>query len=175
MWRFLKYKLGLGGRSRGPRFVIHRDYQVDLAVPQYDSRRPFRILSYLEKHRLLRPGMLQRPRPVSIRQMHLVHDPAYLHTLEEPGALDSILGLPLGVELQDRFLTFQRTMCGGTLRAAHLALKHGDVAVNLGGGLHHAYADHGSGFCLFNDVALAVDTMRRHGFSEPAHRFVSAL
>jgi len=166
MWTFLKNKLGWGRRGPGPRLVIHRDYQVGLVVPQYDARRPFRIISYLEKQGLLRRGMLHRPRPVSIRQLAHVHSPDYLRSLEAPGALESILGLTVSQELQDNFLVFQRTMCGGTLRAAHMALSHRDLAVNLGGGLHHAYPDRGSGFCVFNDIALAVNTMRRHGFED---------
>jgi acetoin utilization deacetylase AcuC-like enzyme len=45
-------------------------------------------------------------------------------------------------------------MCGGTLLAGRLALEHG-CAAHLGGGFHHAFASHGEGFCLLNDVAVA--------------------
>ena len=49
--------------------------------------------------------------------------------------------------------------CGGTLLTARSALEDG-VAVHLGGGFHHAYAGHGEGFCLYNDVAVAVRALR---------------
>ena len=51
-------------------------------------------------------------------------------------------------------------MTGGTSLTAELALAHG-VAVHLGGGLHHAFPDHGEGFCLFNDVAVAIRRLQR--------------
>jgi acetoin utilization deacetylase AcuC-like enzyme len=58
-----------------------------------------------------------------------------------------------------------RLMTGGTLVAARAALEpsSGAVAGNIGGGFHHAFDDHGEGFCLFNDVALAIRLLQRDG------------
>ena len=67
------------------------------------------------------------------------------------------------VEL-DRLLEVQRRMVGGTNLATRLALDLEGIAVNLGGGFHHAWADHGGGFCIFNDVAVAIAAARYHGF-----------
>jgi len=94
----------------GPRFVIHKRYQVDIPLSQYDSKRPFRILSYLENRKLLKKGMLRRPRPVSLKRLALVHGTEYMHTLEKPGAMESVLGISLDQKSQDRFLCFQRIM-----------------------------------------------------------------
>jgi acetoin utilization deacetylase AcuC-like enzyme len=55
-----------------------------------------------------------------------------------------------------------RLCCGGTLLAARTALERG-ACPHLGGGFHHAFADHGEGFCLFNDVAVAVATLLASG------------
>jgi acetoin utilization deacetylase AcuC-like enzyme len=68
------------------------------------------------------------------------------------------LELPWIPALVDGF----RLMCGGTCQAAELALDAG-LAVHLGGGLHHAFPDHGEGFCLFNDVAVAIRRLQRDG------------
>ena len=163
----MKDLLTSGGRPSGPRFVIHKRYQLDTPFTEYDSRRPFRILSYLRKRHLLRRGMLLQPRPVSLSRLKRVHDPEYIRSLENPGALEPILGMPLDLKSQDRFLCVQRMMCGGTLKAAHNALKRGNVAVNLGGGLHHAGPGTGSGFCVFNDVAVAVAFLRDQGHEFP--------
>jgi len=151
----------------GPRFIIHKRFQVDIPLPLYDQKRPFRILSYLQSRKLLKKGMLQRPRPVSLKRLALVHGADYLHALEKPGAMESVLGITLDQKSQDRFLSFQRMMCGGTVKAASLALKRGEVAVNLGGGFHHAMAHKGSGFCVFNDIAVAVASLREKGHKFP--------
>ncbi len=150
---------------RGPRFVIHKRYLLDLPFRQYDARRPFRILAYLERRKLLRRGFLRRPRPASLRRLQKIHDADYLRSLEAPGALESIVGFPLDLSDQDKFLCFQRLMCGGTVDAMRNAAAHRGVAVNLGGGFHHAAPGAGSGFCVFNDVALAIRLLRERGFN----------
>ncbi len=159
--------LGLGGNPPGPRFIISRDYQIRIPFPQYDPRRPFRILNYLETRGLLKPGMLRRPRPVSLKRLQEVHDPAYVQSLQDPAAMESVLGFRLDAQAQDKFLTFQRLMCGGTLKAARNALKRQGIAVNLGGGMHHAARASGSGFCVFNDMALAIHHVRELGHEFP--------
>jgi acetoin utilization deacetylase AcuC-like enzyme len=161
------HKLGLAADPAGPRFIISRDYQIRIPFPQYDSRRPFLIVNYLEGRRLLRRGMLRRPRPVSVRRLLCVHDADYVNSLQDPQAMESILGYRLDAARQDEFLAFQRLVCGGTLLAARLALRHRSVAVNLGGGLHHAARATGSGFCIFNDVALAISHVRELGCDFP--------
>ncbi len=167
MFRRLRHWLDRKLERPGPRFVIHDGYRASVPVGPYDPDRPMRIVAYLQRKGLLGRGMLRRPRPASLRRLGLVHDPAYLHALAEPGGLLPILGLPVDGEAQDRFLAVQRLMCGGTLRALHHAMLNGTTAVNLGGGFHHAYRDRGSGFCAFNDVAVAVASLRRRGFAEP--------
>ncbi len=167
MWNRLKSLLTGADPRSGVRFIIHKRYQVDIPFPQYDAGRPFRILHYLRTRGLLKRGMLIRPRPVSLARLQLVHHNEYLKALGEPEALKPILGITLDGRTQDRFLCFQRLMCGGTLRAARSALHRGTVMVNMGGGFHHAAADHGSGFCAFNDVAVAIASVRQQGFVEP--------
>ena len=171
MFTFFKKILSglLGGPNGppGPRFVVHKRYQLNTPFPQYDGRRPFRILAYLEMRGLLRKGMLRRPRPATIAQLELAHDRDYLRSMEAPGALRPILAMDLEPKDQDRFLCFQRIVCGGTLRAARIAERRQDLAVNLGGGFHHAARRHGAGFCVFNDVAIAIKALRAKGRDYP--------
>ncbi len=156
-----------GHRYDGPCFVFHPAYAAeDLAGP-YDLHRPHRILHYLQQERLLRPGALHRPRPASLDRLRLVHTRAYLESLEAPDALTPIVGEALRPELHDAFLAGSRAMVGGTLRATKLALRRGVVAVNLGGGFHHAFADRGHGFSCFHDVAVAIRTWRARGYQAP--------
>lgn len=68
------------------------------------------------------------------------------------------LGLPWSTALVGR----SRVSVGGTLAAARAALADG-IAANLGGGTHHAFADHGEGFCVLNDIAVAIRVLRAEG------------
>ena len=65
------------------------------------------------------------------------------------------IGFPWSTALVER----SYRAVGGTLAAAHFALEHG-VAMNLAGGTHHAFPDHGEGFCVFNDVAVAIRALQ---------------
>jgi acetoin utilization deacetylase AcuC-like enzyme len=84
----------------------------------------------------------------------LVHTEDYVRRFVR-GALGDAevrtLGFPWSPELVER----SRRAVGGTVAAARHALTHG-IAMNLAGGTHHAFADHGEGFCVFNDVAIAI-------------------
>ncbi|MEP6883501.1 MAG: histone deacetylase [Gammaproteobacteria bacterium] len=102
----------------------------------------------------LAPGDLLQPEPLGVATLSLVHTPEYLAKLSSAGlsAMEQRrLGLPWSEALWQRSLLAS----AGTLLAAREALKQG-LAANLAGGTHHAFADHGEGFCLLNDVALAI-------------------
>jgi acetoin utilization deacetylase AcuC-like enzyme len=150
-----------------PRFVFHRDYVGEQATGPYDLMRPYRILHYLREQALLHRGSLHRPRTASLKRLRLVHTRHYLESLERPDALEPILGFAVPPDLQDAFLAGSRMMVGGTIRATKLALRHGGVVANLGGGFHHAFVDRGHGFSCFNDVAIAVRSFRERGFTAP--------
>lgn len=68
------------------------------------------------------------------------------------------IGLPWSEELVER----SRRAVGGTIAAARHALVHG-IAMNLAGGTHHAFAGHGEGFCVYNDIAVAIRVLQRDG------------
>lgn len=99
--------------------------------------------------------------PASWEDLLLVHTPGWLDRLRGFSlSLQDIarLELPATPDTVEGF----RLMCGGTTEAARSALADG-LAVTLGGGLHHAFADHGEGFCMFNDVAVAIRVLQRDG------------
>ena len=101
------------------------------------------------------------PQAASWDQLALVHTGAYLEkvrTLNLSPAEIFALELPLTEPIVEGF----RRMTGGTVTAARLALADG-IAAHIGGGFHHAFANHGEGFCLFNDVAVAIQVLRGEG------------
>jgi len=150
---------------------------LDLIVPQgqahlpgrlLDPFRASRILAFLDDEGLLRRRRLHRARPATPVQLRRVHDDAYLESLERPGALVRAVGMRLPDRSEQRVLETQRSMVGGTVLAARRAAAGTALAVNLGGGLHHARRDRGAGFCLYNDVAVAIAHLRdRRRFAGP--------
>lgn len=128
---------------------------------------PFPMDKFPALHRiLLEEGLVRErdvlePEPAGWADLSLVHTPEYLARLERgelgPQA-ERRMGLPWSPELVER----SRVAVQGTVEAARLALRDG-LAANLAGGTHHAFADRGEGFCVLNDVAVAVRVLGREG------------
>jgi acetoin utilization deacetylase AcuC-like enzyme len=114
---------------------------------------------------LVSPEDLREPHAATDEEITRVHAPAYLDRVVK-GTLSEAevrrIGFPWSAAMVER----SRRSSGATIEACRAALDEG-VAVNLAGGTHHAFADHGEGFCPFNDVAVAARLMqaewhRRH-------------
>jgi acetoin utilization deacetylase AcuC-like enzyme len=109
----------------------------------------------------LRPGELTEPDPANLSEVQLVHTEDYVSRLVN-GTLTPKeirrLGLPWSKSLVRR--SFYAV--GGTIAAALKCLEDGYCS-NLAGGTHHSFADRGEGFCVFNDVAIAIRTLRTKG------------
>src|SRR6202030_3219090 len=115
---------------------------------------------------ILAAGDILEPEPIDAPTLELVHTREYLAKLASSGlsvAEQRRLGLPWSEALWQR----SRLASAGTLLAARMALTDG-LAGNLAGGTHHAFADHGEGFCVLNDVAVAVTKLRVEGAIERA-------
>jgi acetoin utilization deacetylase AcuC-like enzyme len=119
----------------------------------------------LSKYRLLREavereglGEVRHAGPAPWSQLEAVHDPAYLRSLRA-GTLDRRAQLALGLPWSPELVERARRSVQGTIEAAGDALAHG-IGMNLGGGTHHAGRDQARGYCLFNDVAVAVAALR---------------
>jgi len=110
---------------------------------------------------IVAPEALREPARATRDALLLVHTAGYVDRFLD-GSLTAVelrrLGLPWSPALVERSLR----AVGGTCEAASAALDDG-IAMNLAGGTHHAFADHGEGFCVFNDVAVAVRTLQRAG------------
>ena len=105
--------------------------------------------------RVLEPD---RAQAVDVR---LVHTESYVHDIDA-GRLDAVAERRLGFPWSPALVERSYRSVGGTIAASSAALEHG-IAINLSGGTHHAFADHGEGFCVFNDVAIAIRTLQRDG------------
>ncbi|MDX1388683.1 MAG: histone deacetylase, partial [Acidobacteriota bacterium] len=147
--------------------VYSPDYGVALPTSALDVERGKRVLTFLASERLLRRRRLHRPEPASLRFLGRIHPDTYLESLQETEALLPILGFEVDQAGHDALLDAHRSMVGGTALATRLARSRNGVVVNLGGGFHHARADRGQGFCVFNDVAAAIAAERSRGMNDP--------
>jgi acetoin utilization deacetylase AcuC-like enzyme len=104
------------------------------------------------------PSDFLAPQPASDDDILLVHTPGYVHKLET-GTLSlreqAEMEIPFSPELVRAFWL----AAGGSILAAEHALRD-RIAVNIGGGFHHAFPDHGEGFCMIHDVAVAIRCMQ---------------
>jgi acetoin utilization deacetylase AcuC-like enzyme len=92
-------------------------------------------------------------------ELLLAHEASYVDALDR-GTLDTAAMRRIGFPWSEALVERSHRAVGGTIAAARAALEHG-VAMNLAGGTHHAFADHGEGFCVFNDVAVAIRVLQR--------------
>ncbi|MDI6845709.1 MAG: histone deacetylase [Candidatus Saccharicenans sp.] len=129
----------------------------------------------VRKYRLLYEGVIAlgagrgdfiEAKPVSEKDLLLVHTPKYVRKAMS-GNLSSLELQALELPFSPAVLRFFMLMTGGTIQTVEEALRIG-LAVHLGGGFHHAFPDHGEGFCLFNDVAVAIEKAKQEGKIERA-------
>jgi len=147
--------------------VYHPSYETELAVAEHDPRRGARILAFLSSEGLAPARAVRTPEPVPLAVLRRVHVDAYLASVEDPTGLLPILGFTPTTAQRDAYVDFQRIAVGGTLLATRLAVSRRTVVFHLGGGFHHAFSDHGQGFCVFNDVAAAISEERSRGLEGP--------
>ena len=99
------------------------------------------------------------PQPASDQDVLLVHKPEYVQKLKT-GTLSAREELEMEIPYSPELVRAFWLAAGGSISAAEHALKD-RVAVNIGGGFHHAFPDHGEGFCMIHDVAVAIRRMQR--------------
>jgi acetoin utilization deacetylase AcuC-like enzyme len=118
------------------------------------------VAETLQRQHGIPPSAFVAPGPATREQLMRVHTARYLDDLANlrwtPRTLRS--ELPLNKEI----VAMVTLACGGTIRAAELALQEG-TAIHLGGGFHHASAEKAEGFCYLNDLAVAIREMQARG------------
>lgn len=101
------------------------------------------------------------PTAATLTELALVHDATYIEALCS-GLLDAKAMRRIGFPWSEFLISRSLRSVGGTIQTAKLALQHG-LALHLSGGYHHAFAGEGSGFCLFNDLAIAARVLQQQG------------
>jgi acetoin utilization deacetylase AcuC-like enzyme len=141
------------------KLIYSDDYYLPIGTHVFPAEKYRRV-----RDRLLELGVAHFedfvvPQPASDQDILLVHTPQYVEKLKT-GTLspreELELEIPYSLELVRAFWL----AAGGSILAAQHALNDG-IAISIGGGFHHAFPDHGEGFCLIHDVAVAIRRMQR--------------
>ncbi len=102
---------------------------------------------------------LDQAEPATDGELALVHSPAYIQAVQQ-GTLSAAAQREIGFPWSPPMAERARRSVGATIQACRAALGGEGMAANIAGGTHHAYADKGSGFCVFNDAAVATRLMQ---------------
>jgi len=142
-------------------------YHIDIGLHVFPTRKYQLVHARLVEDGVIAQQDVIEPNAAAWDDLALVHTREYLTKIRD-GTLtpDDIaqLELPWSPEMVEGF----RVMVGGTIEAARLAVDHGGIVGHIGGGLHHAFPNHGEGFCPFNDVAVAIRVLQREGVQRTA-------
>jgi acetoin utilization deacetylase AcuC-like enzyme len=165
------------------RGVLHADSKTDdVEINCESTMLPFKLIYsddyYLpigahvfpaEKYRRIRDRLLETgvadasdfvtPQAASDQDVLLVHTPAYVQKLKT-GTLSAREELEMEIPYSPELVRAFWLAAGGSMLAADYALKN-RIAFNIGGGFHHAFPDHGEGFCMIHDVAVAIRRLQR--------------
>jgi histone deacetylase 11 len=146
--------------------IVYRS-EYFAGIHAQNSRQTFDVMKYkrirdqLTKKRLLRPEDILSPEKLTEKDMLLVHEKKYLQSLRDPMVVGRILNLDYVNPWDDYILEYFKYVSGGTVLAAEVALEENIPVFNLGGGYHHAHPNRGEGFCLINDVAIAIRKLQK--------------
>lgn len=148
-------------------FVYSDDYRLSLGSVPLDPQRGERIVGALLASGITSRRRVLLPPPASLQELRRIHTDDWLERLRSPAALVKVVGFEPDPDQLELALDAQRSAVGGTLLATRRAIRYRRTAANLGGGFHHARPEQGMGFCIFNDVAVAIADARASGFAKP--------
>ena len=144
-----------------PKVIYSEDYYVDIGLHVFPT----------EKYRLIREKLIAEagvkeadflaPKPAEDSDILLVHTKEYLGKLKN-GKLSSLEMMRMEIPYSKELAKASLLCVGGTIEACKIALREG-TGIHLGGGFHHAFPDHGEGFCVFNDVAVGIKRSIKDG------------
>jgi acetoin utilization deacetylase AcuC-like enzyme len=141
------------------KLVYSDDYYLPIGAHVFPAEKYQRVHKRLLETGVADPDDFVTPQAASDRDILLVHTPQYVQKLKT-GTLSAREELLMEVPYSPELVRAFWLAAGGSMLAANFALNDG-VAFNIGGGFHHAFPDHGEGFCLIHDVAVAIRRMQR--------------
>jgi acetoin utilization deacetylase AcuC-like enzyme len=148
------------------KLVYHPGYDLNLGDHVFPSQKFWLIRERLLGKGHARPEDFVEAEPASDDDILAVHDRDWVERLKN-GTLTYYDILKLELPYSRQMVRAFWLAAGGTTLAARLALRDG-IGYNVGGGFHHAFPDHGEGFCAIHDVAVAIRRMQKDGLARRA-------
>ncbi len=140
--------------------VVYTDqYDLNLGNHVFPSIKYRLIKDKLLLDKVISAQNIVAPPAASVDDIALVHDREYIGKLQS-GKLTYMEILRLEIPYSPELVRAVWLAAGGSILAGQLALENG-VSANIGGGFHHAYPDHGEGFCVLNDFAIAIRRLQK--------------
>src|SRR6266496_1381330 len=136
------------------KLIYSDDYFLPIGQHVFPAEKYRRVQRQLIESGIADPSDFLTPQPASDQDILLVHTPQYVKKLKT-GTLSAMEELQLEIPYSQELVNAFWLAAGGSILAGEHALKDG-VAINIGGGFHHAFPDHGEGFCMIHDVAVAI-------------------
>jgi acetoin utilization deacetylase AcuC-like enzyme len=147
--------------------IHHPGYRVSLSRDGSHQESKYAALIDLVRDSNIAASIeFYEPAPIEKNALKRIHDSDYVDQIFDL-SLDAAALRRIGLAATEQLYLRPSLGAGGTLLAAKLALKNG-LACNTAGGSHHAHAEFGSGFCVFNDVAVAIATLKHSGLIKRA-------
>lgn len=141
------------------KLVYSEQYDLNLGAHVFPSVKYKMISEKVLRDGVATPEDFVEPSPAEDEDVALVHTDAYIRKLKT-GTLSFAEILQLEIPYSPELIRAVWLSAGGSILAGRLALAQ-TVAVNIGGGFHHAYPDHGEGFCVIHDVAIAIRRLQK--------------
>jgi acetoin utilization deacetylase AcuC-like enzyme len=143
------------------KLVYSDGYYLPIGAHVFPAEKYRRIRDRLLETGVAEAGDFLKPEPAADRDVLLVHTTEYVHKLKT-GTLSAREEMELEVPFSSELVRAYWLAAGGSILAAQQALFD-RVSVNIGGGFHHAFPDHGEGFCMIHDVAVAIRRLQQDG------------
>jgi acetoin utilization deacetylase AcuC-like enzyme len=143
------------------KLVYSDDYYLPIGSHVFPAEKYKRIHDRLLASGVAEPSDFVTPHPATDEDALLVHTRQYIQKLKT-GTLSAREQMELEVPFSLALVKAFWLAAGGSILAADYALSNG-IAISIGGGFHHAFPDHGEGFCMIHDVAIAIRRMQRDG------------
>jgi acetoin utilization deacetylase AcuC-like enzyme len=141
------------------KLIYTDDYYLPIGSHVFPAEKYQRVHKRLLETGVAAASDFLAPQPASDQDILLVHTPQYVHKLKT-GTLSAREELEMEIPYSPELVRAFWLAAGGSILAADYALNDG-CAINIGGGFHHAFPDHGEGFCMIHDVAIAIRRMQR--------------